>query len=104
MASIDKLEFKGAIGGMDWKDITMNDFINALKKNGWREAPNAHIYQRLVQRGSSFGIKTPDDFARALRDGKTQDAENGASARVCRNDCWVIFKDTSFITIRHAKE
>ncbi len=105
MASIDKLNFKGAIGNMPWKDITMNEFINALKESGWREAHNGHIYKRLVERGAALGIKTPNDFARALRDGTTEDAEDGASRRVCRGgNCWVIFRGGSLITIRHPKE
>jgi|ERR1017187_772161 hypothetical protein len=106
MASIDKLEFKGAIGNMPWASITMNEFIDALSKNGWREAPHkGHLYQRLLQRGSSLGIKTPNDFARALRSGTTEDAEDGAKKRVCRGGtCWVIFRDNILITFRHAKE
>lgn len=105
MASIDKLEFKGAIGNMPWKSITMNEFINARKLNGWREAHNGHIYKRLIERGSSWGIKTPNDFARALRNGTTEEAENGAKKRVCLSgNCWVVFRDNNLITIRHTKE
>jgi len=80
-------------------------FRQALKENGWREAHNGHIYKRLVERGAALGIKTPNDFARALRDGTTEDAEEGASRRVCRGgNCWVIFRGGSLITIRHPKD
>ena len=49
--SIQKLVFKGLIGNMPWAKITVNEFINALEENGWREAHNGHIYQRLKERG-----------------------------------------------------
>ncbi len=100
---IDQLEFRGAIGNMPFRAVLMNQFVNALSLNGWREAHNGHIYKRLVERGMEFGLNTPDDFARALRDGFTQPAAERAYARVCRGGlCWVIFKDNEFITIRHS--
>ena len=102
---IDQLEFRGSIGNRPFWAITMNEFINALKRNGWREDHNAHIYQRLVQLGQEFGISTPNDFANALRDGYTQPAGGGASSRVCRGGaCWVVFKGREFITIRYPAE
>lgn len=100
---IDQLKFRGSIGNERFQGITMNRFINALKLNGWREAHNAHIFERLVERGQRFGIFTPNDFARALRTGFTQPAGNGASRRVCCGDSvWVIFRNHEFITIRDA--
>src|SRR5436190_17356051 len=102
---IDALEFHGAIGNMPFGAITMNQFINSLNLNGWREAHNAHIYQRLVERGAALGVHTPNDFARALRDGQTLPAGNGASMRACRGGLfWVIFRDHQLITIRHPAE
>lgn len=92
------------MGNKPWKEITMNEFIEALQATGWREAHNGHIYQRLCERGAAFGLKTPNDFARALKGGTTEDAGDGASRRVCRNDCWVIFRGNNLITIRHARE
>ena len=104
MNAIDKLTFTGALGDQEFKDMTVNMFTNALAKNGWREAHNGHIYKRLVERGARFGIKTPNEFARALRGGRTEDAEEGAKARVCCGGrCWVIYKEGSFITLRDGK-
>jgi hypothetical protein len=103
--SIEQLTFPGAIGNMPFRAITMNQFINALKQNGWREAHNAHIYQRLLERGKEFGIHTPNDLASALRYGFTQPADDGASRRVCQGGaCWIIFKDQALITIRHSDD
>jgi hypothetical protein len=103
--SIDQIEFGGQIGNMPFPSITINEFINALAKNGWREAHNAHIYQRLLQRGPVFGLATPNDFARALRDGYSIPSRDGATARVCRGGAyWVIYRDTELITIRHPAE
>lgn len=106
MAAIDKLKFKGAMGNMPFKSITMNEFIDALKQNGWRENhPLGHFYKRLVQYGPSFGIRTPSEFARALRDGTTEEAERGRKMRVCRGgSCWVVFQGNRFITIRYPDE
>ena len=82
MADID-LSFEGGIVNRTWDEITMNEFVNALNKCGWREAHNAHIYQRLRERGPFLGVFTPGDFARALRDGYSLPARDGATARVC---------------------
>ncbi len=99
---IDQLEFPGSIGNMPMPVILMNQFINALAFNGWREAHNAHFYKRLVERGKHFGITTPNDFARMLRNGSTLPARDGASKRVCQGGvCEVIFNENEFITIRH---
>jgi hypothetical protein len=103
MPAIDQIEFVGLIGNRPLSLITTNEFMNALEKNGWGEAHNAHILQRLRERGSRWGIITPNDFARALRDGRTMPANEGALARVCCHaQCWVIYRDDTcrFITIR----
>lgn len=98
--SIDSIEFRGLIGNKAWHEMTGPEFLDALEKNGWREAHNAHIFMRLKQRGPRLGIYTPNDFARALRDGHTLPAERGALQRVCRGgDFVVIYRGFSFITI-----
>lgn len=103
---IDRITFVGLIGNRRLDQITTNEFMNALAKNGWGEATNAHILQRLRERGSQWGILTPGDFARALRDGHSIPAGEGAVCReCCHGECWVIYRaETSrFITIRHAR-
>jgi hypothetical protein len=100
MASIDSIKFVGLIGDKAWKEITVNEFLDALAKCGWKEAHNAHIFMRLSERGPGLGIRTPNDFARALRKGTTEDADGGAKARVCAGRKFqVIFRGNAFITI-----
>ncbi len=101
---IGEIEFRGLIGNRPLNEITTNEFMNALKANGWGEAHNAHILMRLRERGPLWGIRTPNDFARALRDGWTAPAAGGAQLRECGNgQFWVIYReqDNQFITIRH---
>ncbi len=101
---IDAIEFRGLIGNKTWDDITGLEFFHALEKCGWREAHNAHIFLRLRQRGPELGILTPNDFARALRDGSTIPAQNGALQRLCRapaGDFAVIYREGAFITFVH---
>ena len=101
MASIDNIKFAGLIGDKAWKEITVNEFMAALGKNGWKEAHNAHIFMRLCERGPTLGIRAPNDFARALRSGTTENAKDGAQTRVCSAGKFqVIFRDNCFITIR----
>ena len=104
MEAIETFEFRGLIGGRALFSITTNEFMHALRDIGWREAHNAHILQKLRERGRLWGINTPEDFARALRNGYTILAHEGAKARVCCNGmCWVIFREAerTLITIRH---
>ena len=78
--------------------------MNSLSQNGWGEAHNGHILQKLRERGARWGSHRPNDFARALRNSWTRRADNGAKARVCCNDqCWVIYREETgrFVTIRH---
>jgi hypothetical protein len=80
----------------------MNEFIKALRANGWKEGSYTreyHFYQRLVERGPKVGIFTPNDLARALRTGYTAPAKNGYSKRICRNAFTVIFNGNEFITL-----
>ena len=103
MAAIDDISFVGLIGNRQLESITTNEFMNALARCGWGEAHNAHILMRLRERGIRWGIFTPNDFARKLRDGYTINANDGAKARVCCNgECWVIYREDTccFITIR----
>lgn len=105
METIETFEFRGLIAGRALLSITTSEFMNALRDIGWREAHNAHILQRLRERGRLWGINTPDDFARALRHGYTIAVREGAQARVCcHGSCWVIFRgaERTLITIRHA--
>ncbi|HWD91504.1 MAG TPA: hypothetical protein VG938_04060 [Verrucomicrobiae bacterium] len=100
--TIDELKFHGAIGNRRFCNITANEFNTALRANGWREAHNGHVYMRLIERGEQLGIFTPNDFARALRNGFTLRAKNEAFGRVCGRNSWqVIFKGNQFITIVH---
>jgi hypothetical protein len=104
---IDQIEFVGLIGNRLLTEITTNEFMNALAKNGWGEAHNAHILMRLRERGPLWRIWTPNDFARALRDGMTIPDREGASRRVCcHGQCWVIYRGdrSRFITIRHSSD
>jgi hypothetical protein len=101
--SIQKLAFKGLIGNMPWAKITMNEFINALEENGWREAHNGHIYQRLKERGPRLGIKTPNDLARALSKCKPEPADGGAMQCVL-GDASLIYRGNSMITFRDAAQ
>lgn len=104
---IERIEFVGLIGNRLLTQITTNEFMNALGKLGWGEAPNAHILQRLRERGAAWGIRTPNDFAQALRDGRSVPADQGAMRRECRAGLfWVIYRaETSrFITIRHPRD
>jgi hypothetical protein len=107
-SAIDELEFRGSIGNTPFWAMTMNRFINALNGNGWREGSYTreyHFFSSLVKRGAELGIRTPNELARALRDGYTRPVKNGYFCRVCRGGtCWVIFKGNEFITIRHASE
>ncbi|HWY30859.1 MAG TPA: hypothetical protein VNX46_08905 [Candidatus Acidoferrum sp.] len=106
--SIEELEFPGSIGNMAFKSISMNEFINALNKNGWHEGSHTkryHFFHSLVERGTMFGIATPNDLARALRDGYTLPTKNGYLKRVCRGGaCLVIYNGNEFITLCHAKD
>ncbi len=104
---IDRIEFTGLIGNRLLTEITTNEFMNALAKSGWGEAVNAHILQRLRQRGHLWGILTPNDFARALRNGRTVPDRDGSMRReCCQGLCWVIYRAETcrFITVRHPSE
>jgi len=104
---IDQIEFVGLIGDRPLTEVTTNEFMNALAKNGWGEALNAHILMRLRERGHLWGIQTPNDFARALRYGITMPDRDGALRRVCcHGQCRVIDRGDlgRFITIRHSSE
>lgn len=102
MACIESIKFAGLIGNKPWAEITVTEFLEALAKNGWREAHNAHIFKRLAERGPGLGIRTPNDFARALRQGHTEEGKDGAKTRVCAGGKFqVIFRDNCLITIRH---
>jgi hypothetical protein len=103
--TIDGIKFAGLIGNRRLHQITTNEFMSALAKCGWREAHNAHVLMRLRERGMFWGLRTANDFARALRYGYTVSADDGAMARVCcLGQCWVIFRPElrSLITIGHA--
>ena len=102
--SIDRIEFVGLIGNRLLTEVTTNEFMNALAKNGWGEAQNAHILMRLRERGPLWGIRTPNEFARALRYGITMPDRDRTHRRVCcHGQCWVIYRGDlcRFITIRH---
>ncbi len=104
---IDQIEFVGLIGNRLLTQVTTNEFMNALARNGWGEAHNAHILMRLRERGHWWGIGTPNDFARALRSGMTVPDPDGCLRRLCcQGQCVVIYRGDlgRFITIRHHSE
>lgn len=102
MVAIENIRFVGLMGNQPWEEITVNEFLAALGKNGWKEAHNAHIFMRLSEKGPALGIRTPNDFARALRSGSTEAAKDGAQARICAGGKFqVIFRDNTLITLRY---
>jgi hypothetical protein len=100
MATIGGLTFRGLIGNKKWGEILPAEWAQALAQNGWREAHNGHLLLRLKQRATAFGVRTPNELARALRDGRSEPADKGAMARVPRNGKFkVIYRGSSFITL-----
>lgn len=98
--AIDRFAFGGNDGSYTVEEITGNQWDNALKRIGWREAHNAHMLKRLKERGASFGVRTLNDLAQALRGGVSEDANSGAMARISKNGRFrVIYKNNEFITL-----
>ena len=103
MLPLEEFEFRGLIGNRPFKEITGPEFDNALSKIGWRQAPagkkknytdensertRSHIFLRIRgtgkdKRGEVCGLLTPNDFARALRNGRSEPAGSGAKIRIC---------------------
>ncbi len=130
MVPLEEFEFRGLIGNRTFREITGPEFDRALAKLGWRQAPagkkkdytqedsertKAHIFLRLRgegddRRGESCGLLTPNDFARALRNGTTVPAGGGARLRVCRGpngrEFVVVYRETKtegwFVTLTFA--
>lgn len=98
MAKIDSLRFSGLVKNRRLKDITGPEFHEALTKAGWREAHNGHILKRLRQRGPACGIKTLEDFGRALKKGTTEEGERGVTVRILPRGGYVVYKGNRFIT------
>src|SRR3954462_876879 len=104
---IDQIEFVGLIGNRLLTQATTNEFMNALARNGWGEAQNAHILMRLRERGHPWGIRTPNDFAGAPRHGTTVPDRDGALPRVwCRGRRRVLYRGDlrRSIRVRHPSE
>jgi hypothetical protein len=98
---IERFAFVGSIGGYTLQDVTGNQWDNALRRIGWREAHNGHLLMRLKQRdrGEAFGLYTMNDFAAAVRSGYSVPSGT-AMARIPGNRAFmVIYRDHSFITI-----
>ena len=78
---ISKFDLKGSVTVKPLKTVHGPEFNKCLKQAGWREARNAHILKRLKQRGPSVGINTLADFAREVRQGRTERNKSGGWRR-----------------------
>lgn len=106
---ISKFDLKGSVTLKLLSQVHGPEFNNCLKQAGWREAKNAHILKRLKQRGPSVGINTLADFAREVRQGKTERGPRGVLLRVLNitmkngKKPFVVFRDDrtpgTFITL-----
>jgi hypothetical protein len=69
VARFGRIAFTGLIANRPLITLTQQEIRNAFAKIGLREAHNSHFISRLVERGAQFGIRTLDDFARAVNNG-----------------------------------
>lgn len=66
-SKLANITIEGLIKNRNISELTQQQIRNALAKNGIREAHNAHIIKRLIERGPYTGISTLDDLSRLLR-------------------------------------
>ncbi|MEX0887148.1 MAG: hypothetical protein WD009_11995 [Phycisphaeraceae bacterium] len=64
-----RIAFIGLINNRPLTSVGQQEIRNAFAKIGLREAHNSHFVSRLIERGPVFGIRTLDDFARAINNG-----------------------------------
>jgi hypothetical protein len=69
VASFGRVAFVGLIGNRPLAQLGHQEIRNAFARVGLREAHNGHFIKRLIERGPKFGIRTLNDFARALNNG-----------------------------------
>ena len=69
VAMFGRIAFVGLIGNRPLIQLGHQQIRNAFAKVGLREAHNAHFIKRLIQRGPHYGIRTLNDFARAMNNG-----------------------------------
>lgn len=69
VANFGRIAFIGLIGNRPLAQLGHQQIRNAFAKIGLREAHNAHFIKRLIERGPQFGIRTLNDFARAMNNG-----------------------------------
>ncbi len=69
VSSYGRIAFTGLIRHRQLTQLTHQEIRNAMTQAGMREAHNAHFISRLIERGSSFGLKNLDDLATAINNG-----------------------------------
>jgi hypothetical protein len=96
MSQFAELVFSGLIGNMPLNSLTQQQIRNALARQGLRQAhdPNHNFVQRLVERGAKAGIRTLNDFARAIRGGTAVPSRpgftRGTVAIILQNGEWAV--------------
>jgi hypothetical protein len=75
--NLGQIAFSGLIKNRPLRSLTHQQIRNAFAQVGLREAHNAHFIMRLLERGPAAGIKTLDDFARALNKAEKVPGEKG---------------------------
>lgn len=66
-AKLAEISIRGLIKNRNMADVTQQQIRNALAQTGIREAHNAHVISRLIERGPTNGIFTLEDLVRRLR-------------------------------------
>lgn len=86
VAAYGRIAFVGLIGNRPLIQLGHQQIRNAFGKIGLREAHNAHFIKRLIERGPQFGIRTLNDFARAMNNGVARaGAQKGTTEIVLPN-------------------
>jgi hypothetical protein len=82
VARFGRIRFIGLIGNRPLASLTQQEVRNAFARAGLREAHNSHFISRLIERGGQFGIRTLNDFARALNGGVARAGSNPGTIEI----------------------
>lgn len=82
VATYGRITFIGLIGNRPLMQLGHQEIRNAFAKIGLREAHNAHFIKRLIERGPQFGIRTLNDFARAMNNGVARAGSQKATTEI----------------------
>lgn len=97
---LETIRFQGLIRNRSLRTLTSHEFVNAIRRCGWKEGTGTHFLQQLKEDGPTRGITTLGHLERAIRRGRSEAGRDGSTLhRICNESAYIVYNASTRVLV-----